>query len=300
MLRLVHRLAEEHDQPRHKEEHGHQAEEDRLDQTDRHILTDTILHKHHREQTADRGQGAGADLRDCLGQCHDIRFTDPKGFVLFLITVAENNRVVDRQGQLQYDGHRIGYEGNGTHQEIGSRRQDRTQAKGQDQYRHLRPRLRCEEQYRNHDDRDDHADDLHLARQLLGCRIPHGGGYAQIVICQFGLYVFQCFQRFRIVLGIGKRDIIQRGKIIEMVRAVIKIQHIHIVPVFQFRGDAVSIIVGYVHHHDLCRSVGNELVLHPVESDGRLRRIRQICRQGIFHFHPAGGDQGKDRRDPQQ
>ena len=105
--RCVNFFAEEHQKARHEEEHREQREENGLDQADAEVKAQTELHKEHRDQAADRRQAAAADLRHGLAQSDNDGLAGGKLFVLFFIAVAENDRVIHRQGQLQHDGNGV-------------------------------------------------------------------------------------------------------------------------------------------------------------------------------------------------
>ena len=107
MPRGVDLLAEEHQKARHEEEHREQREENGLDEADAEVEAQPELHKQHRDEAADGREAAAADLRHSLAQRDNNGLADGKLFVLLLIAVAENDRVVYGQRQLQHDGNGV-------------------------------------------------------------------------------------------------------------------------------------------------------------------------------------------------
>jgi len=108
---LFDQRTKEHQQARHHQEGGQQGEGNGLDKTDGHIRAKLELHEQHGHQAADRGQAAGADFRDGLGQSRNNGLPDGQQPVFFLEPVAENDGIVNGQGQLQNTGHGVGHEG---------------------------------------------------------------------------------------------------------------------------------------------------------------------------------------------
>ena len=107
MLGLIHRLAKEHNKPRHQQKYTQKTQQNRPNQTQRHIAADAKLHEHHRDQTAHRCQRTRENLWNRLAERHNIRLADAECLVFFFVAVTENNRIVHRQGKLQHDGNGV-------------------------------------------------------------------------------------------------------------------------------------------------------------------------------------------------
>ena len=138
MLGLIHQGAKQHEKARHKHEYGQQGKQHRLNQADGHVRADFELHEHHGNQTTDGGQAAGADFRDALAQGGNDRLPDGQLLPFLLIPVAQNDRVVQRQRQLQNAGHGVGDKGNRSHEELAALIENHGGHKGQQQHGNLR------------------------------------------------------------------------------------------------------------------------------------------------------------------
>ena len=99
--RPVNQRSEEHQKPRHHDERRQKRKSDRFDQADCHIGTELELHEQHRDQTADGGKTARANLRNRLAERQNDRLADGKRLMFFFKAVAEDDRVVDGKTQLQ-------------------------------------------------------------------------------------------------------------------------------------------------------------------------------------------------------
>ena len=120
MMGMVYGLRKGEQQPRHQEEHGHQAHDNCLCQNDTHIVTNPELHEHHGHHTGNRGQGAGGNFRDGLAQSHDHRV--PGVLVLMLLheTVTQNDGIVHCQCQLQHHRYGVRHKAYGAEPVIGA------------------------------------------------------------------------------------------------------------------------------------------------------------------------------------
>ena len=88
MAGAVHQRAEQHQKSRHQGKHGQQAEQNGLDQNQRHVQTDFEFHEAQRRKAGHRGQGRGADLRDGLAQGGDAGVPGGAGLPLVGEAVA--------------------------------------------------------------------------------------------------------------------------------------------------------------------------------------------------------------------
>ena len=70
VLQAFNSPGKDHQQSRHQSKHREKTQQNGLDQNRTQILADPELHKHHCEHTRNRGQRAGADLRNGDRQRH--------------------------------------------------------------------------------------------------------------------------------------------------------------------------------------------------------------------------------------
>ena len=268
VLGLVHVGAEEHQQTRHDHEHRDHREEDGLDEAGSHIRADLELHEQHGHQTADGGQGAGADLRDALAQRLDDSFLQRHGLVLFFKVVAEDDGIVQRQGQLQDVRHRVGDEGDGAQQEVGAHVQDHAHHEGEDEDGHLGVGLGGEDQHHHNDDGDVHHDDPHLGINGLLLGVAQRGGDVDVVVGQILLHPVEGLEALVVLLGVVEGDGVE-GRyrvLIIVVCGVVVVQHLDALQLGELIGKCVSLVGGDVGHHDIGRAVGRELILHDVQT----------------------------------
>ena len=205
-------LREQHDQARHQQEDCDQAAENSLGKNDSHVVAQTELHHRQGNQAGDCRQGRGGDLKDCLREGLDQRFLYP-GILrdLVLIAVDENNRVVDRQNQLEDNRYGIRDGGDlsepvvrphvhqGCHSEYDSEDHDFKVASG------------GEEKNRDNDDGRNQQNADHFLRKLRGEVISYLGRDIGIVVLQSLPDPVHLLHDGRIV-GLGvERDRQQRG-----------------------------------------------------------------------------------------
>ena len=81
-------LGKEHEQAGHEGEYGKQAAQDCFYEDGTHIAADAELHKHHGDHTGNRGQGAGGDFGDCLGESDNDSIVSVEVFAFFGVAVA--------------------------------------------------------------------------------------------------------------------------------------------------------------------------------------------------------------------
>ena len=181
VLGPIHQRTEQHQKSRHHNKNRQECKQDRFNETNRHIRADAELHKHHGDQSADGGQAARANLRDCLAQRHNHRLANRKKLVLLLVPVAENDGVVKRQSQLENAGHGIGDEGDLSQQKVRAEIENHRHNKGENQHRYFRVCLRGEQQHDDDDHRHIHHNNADLAVNCLLLGISKLGRYIQII-----------------------------------------------------------------------------------------------------------------------
>ena len=298
--RLVHQRTEEHQQSRHEHKHGEQRVEDRLDETDAHVGTEAELHEQHRHQTADGREAAGADLGDALAQRNDRRLTGGQGLVLLLEAVAEDDRVVQRQRQLEDARDRVGDEGDLPQQEVAAHVEHHGAHKRQAQHGDLRVGLGGQDQHRHDDDRHDNHDDAHLRgddlRQLVAQRSAEVGVVGRVAVENN----VQRIEAAVVLLRVAERDVIEGGDVVVVVGGVVEVHALHAVRRRDLVRDLLRPRVGDVRHHQLCRAEGGELLAHDVEALAGLRGLRQIGSEVVLHLHPVAGDDGEHQRNAHQ
>ena len=299
MLGFLHPRPEEHQEAGHEHKHGQKREQHGFNQVDRHIRADLKLHEHHGDQAADGGQAAGADFRNALAQGGDGRLPDGQTVLpLLLEPVAQNDRVVQGQRQLQNAGHGIGHEGNGTHQELAALIENHGGHEGHQQHRHLRIGLGGQHQHNHDDNRDDHHDEVYLLLDDLRGGIAQVGFHIVVLGGKGILHRFQAVQALGVLFAVVEGDGIQGGNIPVVVLFLI-VDALDALDLLQLIADGLSPLPGHVFHHHLGRAVGNELLVHQIQTLPGLGMIRQIGLQIVFHRDPVPGDSGKNQADHQ-
>ena len=298
--RLLHQIAHEHQQARHHRKHGEQGEEDRLDEADGHIGAELKLHEHHGDQAADGGEARRADLRDGLGQRDDHRIAQVVGLVLLLEAVAVDDRIVQRQGQLEDRGDGVGDKGDLAQQEVGAEVHDRRRDEGQADDGYLRVGLGGKGQHHHDDHRDEGRDHADLLVDELRAHVAERGGDVCIVGSERRPHRVERreagFIRLRVVEGDG----IQGGGLVVVLGRVVKVDALHAVDRFQLFKKALRFLVGEVRDHELGRAVCDELLFHHIQPLlGRGVR-GQVGGQVVFHFDPVAGEEGEGHEDPHQ
>ena len=298
--RLFHQIAHQHQQSRHDCEDGEQGEDDRLDQVDGHIWTETEFHEHHGHQAANGRQAAGSHLRNGLGKGNDDRVTQLVPCPLLLETVAVDDRVVQRKGKLQDRCNRVGNERDRTHQEVCSDVHDRRDDEGQANDRHLSIGLGGKGQHNDHDHSDKGCDHIHFLLDQLCAHIAERGRNIGIIG-----FKQRSDRRKRREAGlirflIVKRDRIECGCLAVMLACIVKIHTLHAIHAFDRIAKRLGLFIGEVGRHDLGGAVSNELLLHQIQALFRAGSGGEICRQVVFHLDPVARENRENNCDPHQ
>ena len=280
-------FAEEHEQAGHQRKDRQQAEKDGLDEDGSHIPANAEVHESQRPQAGDGGQRGGADLGDGLGQRRDAGFPGILGFVLIGEAVAQNNGIVDGQGQLQNDRDRIGDEGDGAAQKVRSHIEHRRSAEGEQQNRHFGVGARGQRQHHHNNDGRNDQNGAHLTGQVRRHVLAHLGIN---VIVLAGQGILDAVHRLdaHIVGGCAvKGNGIQRRSPLVVVLGFVKLHTVNAVHPFDLLLQCGGGIRCDVGNHDPCRAEGGEVVIHHRQALAGFGIGRQVGGDVVFHLDPA-------------
>ena len=284
---LVDQPGEGHQQARHQQKHRAQAEQNGLDQHHADIVAQLILHEAQGQKAGYRGEAAGGDLRYGLAQSGNGRLSCRLVFVLLHIAVAENNGVVNGQGQLEHDGDGVGHKGDLPHQVVGAHVQNGRRAEGDEQYGDLRVGLGGEQQ---HKDDDHHGDDVHHQHLVIddGFQgIAHGAADIEIVIRELFLHLFQGVDAHLVVLLPVEGDGKQGGGRGIVAAAVVKFHGFYALGILYSPAELLGLFKGDILHHDLCGAEGGKFPLHQLQPLAGLGILREIVGQAVVHLDPV-------------
>ena len=297
---LFDEAAEDHQQPRHQGEHREDAEEDGLHQYDAQVQADAKLHEHHGDEARQGGQAAGGDLRNGLAQCQDAGLPGPGARPLLAETVAEDDGVVDGQGQLQHHGDGVGDERDLPAQEVGALVEDGRRHEGQQQHRDLPVGAGGQQQHRHDDDGGDHQNGAHLRGQGGGLVLPHLRGDGHVVARQGLPDGVHGGKAHRVCCLAGKGHVKEGGGGAEVllpalrVGAVAEIHGGDPLDVPQPLRKALRLVVGDVGDHHPGGAQGGELLLHEPEALTGFRLLRQVVGDVVVHLYPAAGKEAEN------
>ena len=301
VTRAVHRLAEGDKQRRHEEEHRQQAACNGFDEDKAQIRAEAELHERHGRETGDRRKAAREDLGDRGGKRLLHGGTHGKRRVLLLVAVAEDNRIVHAQRELQNHRHRVGYKRNAPEDEVRALLQNRGEQERQDEYGNLGIRLRGEDQHRHDYRRDDYADAHHLFHEVDA----HAGADVGLDVDRLAVKkradVFVgrlgCFIR-----GSGREgDVIERVPIGIVLIGKIKAHERDAIDVGDPVCQGLRLIGGDVVRHDLRSGVACKFILHDRNALARLAFSVQIAREAVVHLDPRHGNHAEGQHgDAQQ
>ena len=162
MLALHDGLIEEHDEHGLQNYHREQGQEHAFRQHEAEVVTHAELHEEEGDKAAYRGQSAGGDGGERLGQRRDHRVARVKfDAQLFVIGMHEEDGIVHRQRQLQYGRAGGSYRGDGPHgvarDDIAAHVEQNGDAERGEEDERFEIGMRGEEQYEKHrHDRDRH------------------------------------------------------------------------------------------------------------------------------------------------
>ena len=253
-----------------------------------------------------------------MGQGYDDSVSGVIMFPLFLEMVAENDRVVDGQRELEHDGDRIGDEGNGPHEEIRTIVDERRGDKGKKEDRHFAEGLGGQDQHR--DDHDPHHgdDQFHLFRNGVRLHVPQIRGNVKVIGSKRRFQRVQGFQGPVIVVGIPEDHVVQGGGIIVVIPDLFEGKLL--VLVRHFRGSRLQIIrekgcLGHarglldllidleglgkrdIGYHYFRGSESSVFLFHHIHGLLGLRVIAEILGKIVLHRYPVGREDREDDQD---
>ena len=162
MLALHDGLIEDNDEHGLQNYHREQGQEHAFRQHEAEVVTHAELHEEEGDKAAYRGQSAGGDGGERLGQRRDHRVARVKfDAQLFVIGMHEEDGIVHRQRQLQYGRAGGSYRGDGPHgvarDDIAAHVEQNGDAERGEEDERFEIGMRGEEQYEKHrHDRDRH------------------------------------------------------------------------------------------------------------------------------------------------
>ena len=289
--------AEQHQQTGHQGEHRQKAQKDRLDQHDGHVHTDGELHEAQGRQSADGGQGGGADLRNGLAQGGDGRLPGAQSLMLVGESVAQYDGVVDGQSQLQHHGDGIGDEADLSAQVVGAHVHQGRRSEGQQQHRHLHIGPGGQHQHQDDDDHGYHQDGVHLLLEHGVLVVADGGVHVQVVAREGLPNGFHGLKGDFVGFQTLEADVEEGGGVPVVVGGIVKGDHIHPFHGFQHIPDLLRGFVGDVVHHHPGGAEGGEIGIHGVDPLPGLRVLRQIGGHIVLYLHPVHGKQAENQRE---
>ena len=130
---------------------------------------------------------------------------------------------------------------------------------------------------------------------LLG--VAKVGFYVKIVGRQQLFHGAERVKAGVVVFAVSEGDGEERGKVVVVGGRFVVVNTLHALNGFDLRLERGSLIRRDVCHHDLRCAVGDELLVHNVESLLGLGIVRQIKGKVAFHLDPAAGEEGKNQQD---
>ena len=253
-----------------------------------------------------------------MGQGYDDSVSRVIMFPLFLEMVAENDRVVDGQRELEHDGDRIGDEGNSPHEEIRAIVDERRSAEGKKEHRHFAEGLGGQDQHR--DDHDPHHSDdqFHLFCNGVRLHISEFRGNMKVIGSKRRFQRVQGFQGPVVIIGIPEDHVVQRGGIIVVIPYLFEGKLL--VLVRHFRGSRLQIIreEGCLEHarglldlfidlerlgkrdigyHYFRGSESSVFLFHHIHGLLGLRVIAEVLGKIVLHRYPVGREDREDDQD---
>ena len=304
----VHGAAEDHEQAGHEGEHGEHAQADGLDQHQPHVEADAEFHEHHGRQAGDGRQTAGGDRRDRDAQRGDARFAVPGVLAFLQEAVQQDDRVVDREGQLKDHRHGVRDEGDLPEQEVRAEVQHRRRAEGDDEHRDLGVGFRGKQQHKQNHDGRDHQNDAHFRLQRGGGIAAHGRVDLHVVGGEQLPHAAERFQADGIGLlareGDGDERIVAVTVGVDLLgcgsgfllraQAVSERRGGHAFQLRELIGQMLCRVERAMGNHHARGREGGGLLLHERQALTRFRRRGQILGDVVAHLHPVAR---KDRED---
>ena len=304
MCRTVDQSGEHHQQSRHQAEHRKQADENRLDEHEAHVRAQLILHKGEGKQPGNGGKAAAGNFGDGLAQRGNSGLARLLIGLLLGEAVAEDDRIVDCQRQLQHQRDGVRDEGDFPHEEVCPHVQQRRCAEGQQQHRNLAVGAGGEKQHQNNDDKGDDVHKEHFAVDDRLQRVADLCVDVEIVHLQPLLDFIERSLACGVIVRPRKGHFKEPGESFIMLLAVVEFDLLHVLHAFDLLGDRKRLLEGDVAYNDLRRIIGDELLVHDIQSlpgfgVGRKEMLQAVVcddeRAGIY-AHRA--QYGKNDQDP--
>ena len=155
---LVNQAGKEHQKARHQQKHRQQTKEDGFDENDAHVIAQAELHKGQGQKTGHGGQAGGRDLGNRLAEGGDGGLPGGLRLPFLLVSVAEDDGIVDGQSELQHNSNGVGDKGDLAEPVVGAHIQQGRRPEGQQQHWNLRIGAGGQQQ---HKDDDEHGNAVH-------------------------------------------------------------------------------------------------------------------------------------------
>ena len=251
------------------------------------------MHEGQSPQAGNGGQGAGGDLGDGLAQSFDTGLPGIQRHVLGREPVAEDDGIVNGQGQLQHHRHGVGDEADLAAQKVRAHIQQGCRAKGHHQHRHLHIGLGGQRQHDYDDHRCNQHDDAHFLCQVRRAVLAHGGVHIAVVGLQQFIDLFHGVYGHLIRLRPIEAHVQQCRRAPVVVLGIVKGHPGDAVQVCDLVRQGLCPLLGHIGNHNPGRAVGDEIVIHDGQAPPGLRLLRQIGGDVIFHLDPVPGEQAE-------
>ena len=217
--------------------------------------------------------------------------------MLFLETVAVDDRIVQGKGQLQNRCHRVRNKGNLPQQEVAAHVQDRRHDEGQADNRHIGIGIGRKGQDPHHNHRNKGRDHVDFFLDGLGHGVDHRGGNKGVIVREHFLNRIQRIHAALVRLFIIKGDREQRRSLVIVFGGIVEVHHLdafHLLDLFKKR---FRFVIGDIPHHEARRPVSDELPLHHIQSDFGRGVRRQVGGQIILDTDPVYGHRRENNPD---
>ena len=246
VVALVEQRAHEQQQRRHEQEHREHADQDRLDEHEAHVRADLDLHERQRQKTRNGRQARSADLGDAEREGLHDRVTCVMRPALLGIVVAEDDRIVDRETQLQHRRNGVCDEGDLAEPVVRALVQPDRHAENDQQDRNLGIGFARQEQDQDDDDNEDHEHHPHFLLKDDAGRVADLRIDICIVVSQGIAHVLHAADAHVIQLLAVKRHIEQRRRA-DIVRSVLlELDTPYAVHVAEHLCDLLRLVIGHV------------------------------------------------------
>ena len=291
--------AEEHEKAGHQEKDAQHGAHDTLGQDDAHVEADAQLHEHEGHQAGDGGEAGRGDLHDGLAEGGDVGLPGVQAVVPLLhVPVAEDDGVVDGQGQLEHHGDGVGDEGDGAEDEVGAHVEHRRRGEDDEVDGHLHVAFGGEEKDHHDDGGGDGQNDRHLLLEA-GRLVPaYLGGDIDVVALQGVLDGLEGGDGLWVVLRGIEGDGEEGGRIVVVVVGLVEGDAGDTGQNFQLVGEVPGRVQRDVGDHDLGGTQGDELLVHEGEAPPGLGLRREVRGDVVVDLYliDGGGAEEKGRQ----